>query len=318
MFFAPKWFMKRIIGIVFLLVYAGFVQAQGCADAGFCTAGVLKSGLNTNTIKDIGSAGLSTTIGYGEQGTIAIIPQLELSKSINKNGVAEIKLPYYIASGKLGTYSGVSDVVATVTQLLWKSKEVWDVRAVLGGRFSLGQSDKVGATGLALPMPYQPNLGTTDLIAGINISWKKYFRLALGVQAPLFNYNNNGYLAGTVPGASADYDVYFSSRKLERKADALLRLEIYKNSQKHGLSFSPLFIYHVADDNITLLNGVQAKVNGSAGLTLNLIFDYFRDMGNWRAELSVGAPVVVRANRPEGLTRAAVVTPRLTYYFRKK
>lgn len=308
----------------YLLFLAGLVSlvnasAQGCADAGFCTAGSLKTGIQSiGSSKDVGSIGLSGTAGYGERGTIIFIPQLELSKNLFANSSVEIKLPYYFASGNLGTSAGIGDIIATFTQGIYKQKESWDIKGTIGGRFSLGTSDKKGQNGLPLPMPYQSNLGTVDLIAGLNIRYKKHYVLAVGLQQPLVNYNDNGYYSGAYFSTDTTYQQYFSSRKLERKGDALLRLEYDKDRKNDGISVSTLFIYHLGDDKITTLAGNKIDANGSAGLTLNLTLNYYRNYNNWRFEAGVGAPVIVRDYRPDGLTRSFVITPRATYYFRKK
>lgn len=295
------------------------IKAQGCADAGFCTAGALKTGTQPiGYTKEYGSIGLSGTVGYGEQGTIILIPQLELSKNLSSNSSLEIKLPYYFASGNLGTSAGIGDIIATYTQSIYKQKDNWDIKGTIGGRFSLGASDKKGQNGLPLPMPYQSNLGTTDLIAGLNIRYKKHYAVAVGLQQPLVNYNDNEYYSGVYFASDTAYQKYFSSRKLERKGDALLRLEYDKDWKKDGLSVSTLFIYHLGNDKITTLAGNKIDATGSAGLTLNLTFNYYRNYNNWRFEAGVGAPVIVRDDRPDGLTRSFVITPRATYFFRKK
>lgn len=295
------------------------IRAQGCADAGFCTAGALKTGTqHVGAVQDYGSIGLSGTVGYGEQGAVIFIPQLELSRNVSANSSAEIKLPYYLANGNLGTSSGIGDIIASYTHGIYRKNDIWDIKGTIGGRFSLGTADKKDDNGLPLPMPYQSNLGTTDIIAGLNIRYHKHYVLAIGLQQPLINYNNNGYYAGAYPSTDTAYQQYFSSRKLERKGDALLRFEYDKDWKKDGLAVSTLFIYHLSNDKITTPTGNKVDAVGSAGLTLNLTFNYYRNYHNWRFEAGIGGPVVVRDYRPDGLTRALVITPRVTYFLRKK
>lgn len=310
--------MRKGILFLFFVLASTNIKAQGCADAGFCTAGALKTGNHNNSEKNYGSIGMSGAVGYGEQGTIVFIPQLEIGKNLSANSLVEIKLPYYIATGNLGIASGIGDIIATYTQGIYRQKDIWDIKGTVGGRVSLGKSNLTDKNGLPLPMPYQPNLGTIDIIAGLNIRYKKHYVLAVGLQQPIVNYNDNQYYSGAYFSTDTSYQQYFSSRKLERKGDALLRLEYDKDWKRSGISASTLFIYHLGNDKITTLTGNKTEVAGSEGLTLNLTFNYYRDYKNWRFEAGVGAPLIVRDYRPDGLTRAFVITPRATYFFRKK
>lgn len=310
--------MRKGILFLFCILTSTNIIAQGCADAGFCTAGALKTGNHNNAVKDYGSIGLSGTIGYGEQGTVVFIPQLEIGKNLSANSSVEIKLPYYIATGNLGTTSGIGDVIATYTQSIYKQKDKWDIKSTVGGRVSLGKSNLRDKNGLPLPMPYQPNLGTMDIIAGLNLRYKRHYVLTVGLQQPIVNYNDNQYYSSVYNSADTAYQQYFSSRKLERKGDALLRLEYDKDWKRSGISASTLFIYHLGNDNVTTLADNKIEAAGSEGLTLNLTFNYYRNYKNWRFEAGVGAPVIVRDYRPDGLTRAFVITPRATYFFSKK
>lgn len=311
--------MKKGILFLFSLLATTNLKAQGCADAGFCTAGALKTSNQSNeSVKDYGSIGMSGTVGYGEQGTVVFIPQLEIGKNLSANSSVEIKLPYYIATGNLGTTSGIGDIIATYTQSIYRQKDKWDIKGTIGGRVSLGKSNLNNKNGLPLPMPYQPNLGTTDVIGGLNIRYKKHYVFTVGLQQPMVNYNDNQYYSGVYFSADTSYQQYFSSRKLERRGDALLRLEYDKDWKQDGIAASTLFIYHLGNDIITTPSGNKVDARGSAGLTLNLTFNYYRNYKKWRFEAGIGAPVIVREYRPDGLTRAFVVTPRATYFFRKK
>jgi len=311
--------MKRCHLFLFCILAATHLSAQGCADAGFCTAGILKTAsASSGATKGFADIGVSGATGYGEQGTIIFIPQLELRRNLTAAGIAEIKASYYLASGSLGTSSGLGDIILTYTQEVDKQKEDWDISTTIGGRFSTGTADRNDGNGLPLPMPYQPNLGTTDLIAGLKVRHKTRFGITVGLQQPVLHYNNNGYYSKPDSGIDGSYHTYFSSRKLHRSGDVLLRIEYGKTWKQSGVTASTLFIHHLENDRITAPTGETLEVSGSKGLTLNVTLDYYTNFRNWRLEAVVGAPIVVRQYRPDGLTRSLVITPRITYFLFKK
>lgn len=310
--------MKRYLLIAAVGYFSFTAHGQGCADAGFCTAGALKpvaAGYDSGRVS--GSAGLSFTAGVGEQGVLILLPQLELSRNFDTRTAAEIKLPYYLASGDLGIYSGVGDLIVSITRILTPGRTATQLAGTFGARISLGAADKTGSGLQPLPMPYQPNLGTSDLIAGISLRYRKNYVMNVAIQQPLIQYNDNGHYAAAA-GTPPDYAAYFSSRKLRRKGDVLLRLEYERSRKRFGIATGALFLYHLGQDEITTPAGVVNKVSGSEGLTLNLTFNYYRNYANWRFEAGLGAPVIVRDTRPDGLTRALVFTPRVTWFFKKK
>ena len=60
----------------------------------------------------------------------------------------------------------------------------------------------------------------------------------------------------------------------------------------------------------------RVKIDGSEGLTLNLTLDAgYRLNDRWTAELAYGSPLIVREERPDGLTRSMVLNAGLRYAF---
>lgn len=301
---------------IFLLFIAPILgsnraSAQGCSDAGFCTIGAMKAGGNTANRNN--SIGLSYGINSGEEGTSILIPQLELSGSIGKKGYIEANIPFVIASGDLGSNASLGDLILTYTRQL-RSKEPIVINGTIGTRISTGNADATDK-GIALPMPYQSNLGTTDLILGLSVKWEKYISAAIGYQQPIIQYNENGYLPTNLSGnATGDY---FPSRQLDRKGDILLRIQGHLTLKKFGIAAGPLFIYHLGEDIITLTNGSELSLTGSNGLTLNITANAYYQTNRWRADVSVGTPTIVRDSRPDGLTRSFTLVPRITYIFKK-
>ena len=198
-------------------------RAQGCSDAGFCTSGALQHSAATDS-PSRSSLGLSLTIGSGEQGVTIIIPQVEWKQELARWWNLELKLPYYFASGNLGTNSGIGDPIAALTKS-WEAGKSWRLFATGGTRISLTNSGANDKHSRPLPMPYQRGLGTTDLILGVGAQHRWLF-LSAGYQQPLFSYNDNGYLSGAMPLEGAEYNAYFDSRKLDRKGDGCFALKV--------------------------------------------------------------------------------------------
>ncbi len=297
--------MKQLI-IITLFSFLISLQsyAQGCSDAGFCTINALKGDL-----KKTNSLALSTAISSGENGTSIITPQLELKKSVGMKGVVEMRLPFNIASGDAGSHSGIGDLMATYTRPIIKKMSV---NATIGTKISLGNATATDG-GQPLPMPYQSNLGTTDIIIGVSAKWKKYVSAAIGYQQPVIQYNDNAYTK-----TASTYNTYFESANLERSGDVLVRAQGHFDRSNWGISAGPLLIYHLADDKITYPNGVTASVTGSQGATLNLAGNVYVKVKSWQIDISAGSPFMVRTARPDGLTKSWTVIPRLTYNFNKK
>lgn len=302
--------IKRAVAILFLIliVCTAKAAAQGCSDAGFCTAGAMQSGQTHDNAATSSRIGISVSAGAGENGTSIIIPQLEADVALGKRGVAEIRLPFSIASGNLGDHSGIGDPIFSYTRQLNKHGERWTIQYTLGCRISTGHADAKNENDQPLPMPYQSNLGTTDVIAGISAGYGRYLNLSAGYQQPLLQYNNNGYLPVTIyPAIPGDHD-YFASANLKRRGDVLFRTEGHCQWKKLGIAAGPLLIYHLGKDDITLANGAHIALNGSEGLTLNLAGTISYTAGKYKLSLTGGTPMIVRDYRPDGLTRAWVTT----------
>jgi hypothetical protein len=84
----------------------------------------------------------------------------------------------------------------------------------------------------------------------------------------------------------------------------MLRIEKEIKISELNLAFGVLPIYHLTDD---IIFGNQ-KVTGSSGLTLNLNAKAYKQLkNNTVLSLALGAPIIDRDVRPDGLTRSFVV-----------
>ncbi len=310
--------MLRTTGL-FILSCLLFLKAnaQGCSDAGFCTAGALHTPMPgpDSLQKDRGSIAFSGTVGKGENSTRISIFQAEGRFAISPGVMLEAKISCYNATGDLGSHTGIGDPIITCSGNLWQRKNL-RLTGVAGLRVSLGKSDAGNSAGHPLPMPYQSNLGTTDLITGLTLSWKNYLSIAAGWQQPIVQYNDNGYDAGNFPGEETAYHAYFNSRRLRRKGDVLLRADGRYTYRKIDIAAGPLLIAHLGKDRI--INGEDREVDvaGSDGYTLNITGSVGYKFKRQYVMLSGGAPLVVRKNRPDGLTRSAIATLSWQYFFR--
>jgi hypothetical protein len=273
----------------------------------------MQSGQKTkDTTSERSSIGASLTIGKGENGTLIIAPQAEGKLRINSKTHIECKVPVNIASGNLGSHTGIGDPVFTISHL-FANNHRFTFNTTIGARVCVGSSNAADK-GMALPMPYQSSLGTTDLIAGVGSSYGEYFSFSAGYQHPLWQYNKNSYQPAIVyPVTPGDHD-YFASKELKRKGDVLLRAEAHYQWRKFSVSAGPLFIYHLGQDTYTTATGSRASLTGSGGVTLNIAASLSYNMKNANLTLLGGEPLVVRSYRPDGLTRSFVVTFRYTRF----
>jgi len=304
--------MKNIVLSACFVFIAMTAKSQGCSDAGFCSIGAMKS--QSNAGEKASSIGLSVTLGAGERSTTILIPQIEGRLFVGSKSYFELKIPVNRGSGDLGDHTGLGDPIINYTRTIASKKNI-TIDATAGLRISTGNASATDKFGNPLPMPYQSNLGTTDLILGASASLGKYLSLAAGYQQPLFQYNENGYLPTMIDMPANEY---FASRKLERRGDVLLRAEGRYQWKHLGVAAGPLFIFHLGEDKITLDDGSQIALQGSDGLTVNIAGSIFYTMKRLRFDLAAGTPMVVRDYRPDGLTRSFVITPRVTYLFEKK
>ncbi len=309
--------MKYIVLIAATLSFLSISQisnAQGCSDAGFCTAGSLGGYHDGEESKDYKNR-ISFIPAYeiGEKRIPLFIPQLKGNFSIDGSNSIEITVPYVVASGELGTNHGIGDIIATFTHRFYK-KDDWEIYGTAGTRIASGNAnDEID--GKDLPMPYQTSLGTYDLILGGQFKYKTWL-LSMGAQVPLVQANDNEYNPLEWP----EEDAYFLSQELERKADVMLRIEkVFKFNRgyaKAGL----LPIYHIQNDTYLVPNisGELERVDAedSQGLTLNAIVSAeYAVSDQWVLTFAGGAPMIVRDNRPDGLTRSLVLRPGVAFRF---
>ncbi|HRH39373.1 MAG TPA: hypothetical protein PK760_13565, partial [Flavobacteriales bacterium] len=226
--------------------------------------------------------------------------------------------------GNLGSTSGVGDPVITTSYAFIKKKHS-RLDALVGMKLNANDAGTSNVEGRSLPMPYQTSLGTKDLLIGINYRHGRW-NTALAYQHVLVNENKNGY--DPIHWMDdAKGQMYFGSWDLDRRDDAVARIQY---SFTHGrLTVQPgaLAIYHLGMDRRAILTQPGdfvwsqphreiIDIAGSNGLTLNITGDVRYKLNDaWAIEGSFGTPVVVRDVRPDGLTRSLVVNAGLRFAF---
>ena len=305
-------------------------QAQGCSDAGACTAGpVGQLQLWQDSVPDQTvyrhNARLGFSYANGEQGTVITQINPEINIGFAKNWSLQLKTSYINAQGDLGSNNGVGDLFVTTSHAFINETDR-SFSGALGFRLPTGSttasvpSATMEMDERPLPMPYQTGLGTTDLILGINYRYNRYVA-AIAYQHVLAQNNENQFTRSAWFNDPA-VGGYFESRGLRRSGDLVLRAQYAYGCGRLSLQPGLLAIYHVADD--TRLNDAvrgpnepeRITLTGSQGLTLNVTMDLrFKLADRWALEGSFGAPVIARDVRPDGLTRENATSLGLHYRF---
>lgn len=296
---------KAVISFVFILS-SGYLIAQGCSDAGFCSLSVLKNNTQTSKLKNSISIGLN--YGNGEQSTSTINPYLEYSYQVSKNVTLQTKITATYASGFLGNKFNVGDVFAFITWKPNKISEKTQFTFIYGFKMPLSSSNDKNADGKTLPLDYQSSLGTFDFISGVNLIINKKWEFNTGFQIPISNSNKNSFFPTDYSDTRAQK--FLPTNLFERKSDVLFRVGYYAQKSNSSFSLKPnlLAIYHVANDSYLNKTGTRVSITNSQGITLNasiIATKFFNN--NTQLELVAATPIVVRTAIPDGLTRRAVL-----------
>jgi hypothetical protein len=309
--------MKKIFQFILLLVAcfltATNLDAQGCSDAGVCTIHSIKNNAEGHESKEGSKNDLSVGFGYGigERSTNNYTLYAEYTRTLSGRSSVTAKLNYAAISGELANTSGPGDIFLSFNHA-FDIKRKWQKSFVVGVKLPFDGADIV-ENGIHLPMSYQTSLGTIDLVLALNYT-RKNFGATLALQQPLKARNENKFLASDYPNEPLA-PLYWPSNAFERKGDLVGRVSYnFKTDKRFSIRPSLLGIYHLGNDTYEDANKNRRAIFNSNGLTLNgnVFFDYRLKNGSG-FELSLGAPFVVREQRPDGLTRKFVAT--LEYQF---
>jgi hypothetical protein len=297
-----------LIVVIILLGYNAF--SQGCSDAGACSAGSLR-------LRDYGQNGTrflmdyTQSIGLADKESLVLSTELTMSHRLSSTTGFEVRIPYLVTIGNLGSTSGVGDLLVSVSHvILHTGKSAYSV--VAGGRFFSNDASKK-IDGQPLPMVYQSSLGTNDIITGLAWHSEKW-RLSLAYQHP-FGSNQNEYLHGDSIHLP-DNKRYFESAYLKRGDDLMLRVQrTFNYNPASQMAVGMLPVYRLQPDEIRR-NGSYEKLSGSEGLTFNLYFNWLWYLDeNKQIKVSSAFPVFARKYRADGLTRTAIISAGLIFQF---
>jgi len=319
--------MKKILLFVTMAMSISLVKSQGCSDAGFCTLGSLKSNfdfekkdsstMNEKELKN--TVGVGFSYGLGEDFNNNFNPFLIYNRKLTKHVELQTKLTSAFIQGKIANVNYISDIyIATNISITLKDKKpkLHQRLNLIGGvkiPFSVSNFKK---NGVALPLAYQPSLGTVDIIVGVN--YIVYgFEINGAFQIPVAQINKNSYFKEYSNFTyNNDKDSFASTNLFKRKPDFLFRFAYVFHTKNYKWLFKPnvLNIVHLGKDTYVDIYGKKQKIEGSQGYTLNAAFNItYLINKHHNLELSAGTPLVVRKVRPDGLTRKVAVA--LEYHF---
>ncbi|MDH5368354.1 MAG: hypothetical protein OEW67_15355 [Cyclobacteriaceae bacterium] len=318
-----------------LIVITQTIYGQGCSDAGFCTMGAMKpdQAYGNKINFKLRSIELSQYRGKTTLSPIVWVSNLDATIGINSKTALQVKIPYQMIEGNLGSTKGVGDISISATRQVFHSDK-FDINATIGGKIPSNGSDlkkqdnEFGSINQDYPMYYQTSLGSYDIVAGFSLISKKWL-IAFGYQDALTANNNNfkwgewsGYptpeMATGVPVQYIlDHD---KATKLKRGSDIMFRVERNWRFSNYNFSFGALPIYRITKDQINTLtnwypDGIYKKVDKTTGLALSLLASAgYHFNVNSSVKLIIGYKLVDREVNPDGLTRHAVQT--IAYVFR--
>lgn len=287
--------MRIFLFIMFVSIFPCLALSQGCSDAGFCTIDSFKPHTEdtNNTMNNRIKVGAS--YGRADHDILVFAAYVEYHKSINDHWSVDARFTSLAQSGNDISAFGISDLYLNGNYKTGK------IVLTTGIKIPFNAADR-SRDNLPLPMDYQSSLGTFDLIAGVGYHFGN-FQWVAALQQPL-TQNNNAF-EPLLYSEDSPLFTFQSTNKFVRSGDVLIRASYVFKWGNWTITPALLPIYHLREDRYTDIQGIQRNIEGSSGLTLNtnLFVDYF--LSNRSAlQLSVGAPMVVRENRPDGLTRS--------------
>lgn len=312
--------MSGVLLLLFVSVLAYKASAQGCSDAGACSFGaqaLRNFGSDTLWAPKRHRIGVFQSYGVGEKSTPILTTTLEASFGIAERWQVQIGLPFSVVLGELATVAGTGNLrLAAVWEAVHtRSSHPHRLWASVGTILPTGNADRRGPNNQALPMFYQPTLGSVDLLAGVRWAWRG---LSLGAvyQAVLTQNQNQFVLAQPLNSPGEEF---FQSRELRRGNDIALQANYQVRLLKHDrLRITPgvLLIYHHKADEVLDFSGTRSEIPASVGATVNLNANVQYDLSAvWGLQVEAGAPVLVRDYRTDGLQRSLVVSAGVTWRF---
>jgi hypothetical protein len=297
----------------FGLLASGSVFGQGCSDAGFCTMGAMKPNQALDSEKKLQLRYVEISQYYGKSPfeTHIWATSIDLNFSLKNRLMIQVKMPYMITNGRLGSLQGFGDLSLSATYLALQ-KEKMQVNFSLGAKVPTNASNQTNSEGLPLPMYYQTSLGTYDLIGGVSLLTPKWL-FATGIQIPTNTNQNEFTWAAWRDSPLKDIaNLYPPARGLRRGSDVMLRAERNFRLSRLNAHIGILAIYRLNADQRLAPNAEEhGIVVGSEGLVVNLIAGVgyqFNTKTALNGVVGYAPSEYQRATNPDGLARANVFT----------
>ncbi len=315
------------LGAAVAFASVSHVFAQGDSDPGFTNIGAMRWGSAAIITEDEYEFqrvhfSVGHTFSMGEKDVKLNIPQLEVRLPMMETGYFDVRLPIVSASGSLGNKWGAGDLTVAYTQVFKADPETWTLQATGGVMFGMTTANNIDGASRPLPMSYQSGTGSTDVMVGLNATWKEYLSFAVGYQQPIIRYNENDYYRlSYVNDPIYNNSEYTIARKLYRNGDVMARIEGRFATNRFGFSAGPLALYHVRNDLYEDRMGLWNEIKGSQGFTLSgvgNIFLRFGRYGSFKLDVTGSLPFIERDVRPDGLLRRYTIMPRMTFFFNQR
>lgn len=292
-------FCLLLMAAVMICIRPVHASAQGCSDAGVCTVPSMRSTAGQPVAPQYLQIGVS--YGKGEREINAWNSSLQYGRSFGKSFSLNAKATFSSHSTKTVSASGLADIAVSASV-----RASGSVSILAGVKLPVSNGNR-SENGMVLPMDFQPGLGTVDIVAGVSYAADDVHMTA-ALQQPV-RQNANTFVSGR-SSVSSGLNQYPTTSGFSRSGDAMFRLSVpFRFDGPWSLTPALVPIYHLANDTYTDSAGVTQTINGSQGLTLNaaLFFRYGLERGD-AVEMNIGFPLITRTARPDGLTRAFVVT----------
>lgn len=310
--------LKYLIGLIALFSSCYSLFSQGCSDAGFCTMGAMRPGqaYSSNVKIVLKSIELSQYVGLTRFDDRVYATTLDFNVGITDKDAVQFKLPYMSTEGPLGNSSGVGDVSLSYTRTLIKNPE-YQLNLTFGAKIPLGRSDKTFEN-KPLPMYYQQNLGTYDLVIGVSFLSDKWL-IATGYQQPLNSNENEFFWAPWVQEGKdlKEVEQYPTSIALDRGNDLMFRLERSMRKSNWAVSLGLLSIYRLnLDERTNPKTKKRELVDDSDGLALTALLGLKYQFNiNSGIKATFGQRLIKREFNPDGLSREQVIEVGYVYQF---
>lgn len=289
--------MKKIIFALLAIFFAAFnTSFAQCSDAGICSLG----GHSMETEQKFIDLNLGYAYGYSGKDDEINYHSLNLGGTYHFSDQTRFNfiLPYQMISGPIGETNGIGDLIVGLSQSFNINETVLSVSA--GVKLPTGDDNQKN-----LPQAYQPGLGSTDILFGVDYSFSNF---TLGAGYQIAGARNDNFL------------------KLKRGDDLLFRAIYNYVTGDFTLNTQLLFIQRLdkssiiyfPPDAVAATSNEYREIEKSAQSQLNLLLNISYQVNeNYSIFGEAAVPFLEREVNVDGLTRAFSVSTGIRFSFKK-